>query len=61
MSPDTYRTLIKPRHKRLNDAAKNLGMIPVQLLACFARLRRKSQGKNIAIIETVNKLRFAGK
>jgi hypothetical protein len=30
MSPETYRVLIKPHHKRLYDAAKNLGMIPVQ-------------------------------
>jgi hypothetical protein len=30
MSPETYRTLIKPHHKRLNDGIINLGMIPVQ-------------------------------
>lgn len=30
MSPETYRKLIKPHHKRLNDAVKELGMIPVQ-------------------------------
>jgi hypothetical protein len=30
MSPETYRKLIKPHHKRLCDAVKNLGMIPVQ-------------------------------
>jgi hypothetical protein len=30
MSPDTYRSLIKPHHKRLNEAVINLGMIPVQ-------------------------------
>jgi hypothetical protein len=30
MSPDTYRRLIKPHHRRLNDAVRNLGMIPVQ-------------------------------
>jgi uroporphyrinogen-III decarboxylase len=30
MSPDTYRTLIKPHHKRLNDAIKRYGMIPIQ-------------------------------
>jgi uroporphyrinogen-III decarboxylase len=30
MSPETYRTLIKPHHKRLNDGVKNLGMIPIQ-------------------------------
>ncbi len=30
MSPEIYRDLIKPRHKRLNDAAIALGMIPQQ-------------------------------
>jgi hypothetical protein len=30
MSPDTYRNLIKPHHKRLNAAIKNLGMLPIQ-------------------------------
>jgi uroporphyrinogen-III decarboxylase len=30
MSPDTFRTLIKPHWKRLHSAVKNLGMIPVQ-------------------------------
>jgi hypothetical protein len=30
MSPETYRTLIKPHHKRLNEAVRNLGMIPIQ-------------------------------
>jgi uroporphyrinogen-III decarboxylase len=30
MSPDTYRKLIKSHHKRLNDAVRNLGMIPIQ-------------------------------
>jgi hypothetical protein len=30
MSPETYRALIKPHHKRLNDGIKNLGMIPIQ-------------------------------
>jgi uroporphyrinogen-III decarboxylase len=30
LSPETYRLLIKPHHKRLNDAVKNLGMIPIQ-------------------------------
>ncbi|KAF5067342.1 hypothetical protein DSECCO2_254180 [anaerobic digester metagenome] len=30
MSPATYRKLIKPHHKRLNDAVKELGMIPIQ-------------------------------
>jgi hypothetical protein len=30
MSPETYRALIKPHHKRLNDAVLNVGIIPVQ-------------------------------
>jgi len=30
MSPAVYRKLIKPHHKRLNDAVKELGMIPIQ-------------------------------
>jgi hypothetical protein len=30
MSPATYRELIKPQHKRMNDAAKAFGMIPQQ-------------------------------
>jgi hypothetical protein len=30
MSPETYRRLIKPHHKRLNEAVRNYGMIPVQ-------------------------------
>jgi hypothetical protein len=38
MSPDTYRTLIKPHHKRLNDAIKNLGMIPIQHTCGHAEL-----------------------
>lgn len=29
MSPETYRTLIMPHHKRLNDAVRNAGMIPI--------------------------------
>ncbi|MGI5935981.1 MAG: uroporphyrinogen decarboxylase family protein [Oscillospiraceae bacterium] len=29
MSPETYRTLIKPHHKRLNDDVRNLGMLPL--------------------------------
>jgi len=29
MSPATYRELIKPNHKRLNDAVRDLGMIPI--------------------------------
>jgi hypothetical protein len=36
MSPETYRKLIKPHHKRLNDAVKNLGMIPVQHTCGYA-------------------------
>jgi uroporphyrinogen-III decarboxylase len=38
MSPDTYRTLIKPHHKRLNETVKNLGMIPVQHTCGYAEL-----------------------
>lgn len=30
MSPDTYRKLIKPHHKRLHAAVRELGMIPIQ-------------------------------
>ncbi|MDR2956997.1 MAG: hypothetical protein LBU61_02295 [Coriobacteriales bacterium] len=30
MSPETYRTLIKPMHKKLVDAVKELGIIPIQ-------------------------------
>jgi uroporphyrinogen-III decarboxylase len=30
MSPETYRKLIKPHHKRLCNAVRNLGMFPVQ-------------------------------
>lgn len=30
MSPAAYRELIKPVHKRMNDAVKALGMIPIQ-------------------------------
>lgn len=30
MSPDSYRMLIKPHHKRLYDACWDLGMIPIQ-------------------------------
>lgn len=29
ISPEVYRTLIKPQHKRVNDAAKELGILPV--------------------------------
>jgi hypothetical protein len=38
MSPGTYRKLIKPHHKRLNDAIKNLGMIPIQHTCGHAEL-----------------------
>jgi uroporphyrinogen-III decarboxylase len=38
MSPDTYRALIKPHHKRLNDAVRNLGMIPIQHTCGHAEL-----------------------
>jgi uroporphyrinogen-III decarboxylase len=38
MSPDTYRKLIKPHHKRLNDAVKNYGMIPIQHTCGYAEL-----------------------
>ncbi len=30
MSPEVYRDLIKPRHRRLNDAAIEMGIIPQQ-------------------------------
>ena len=30
MAPDMYRELIKPHHKRMNDAARAYGMIPQQ-------------------------------
>jgi uroporphyrinogen-III decarboxylase len=30
MSPETYRTLIKPHHKRLFTAIRNMGIIPIQ-------------------------------
>ena len=30
IAPETYRALIKPHHKRLNDAIKNFGLIPIQ-------------------------------
>jgi uroporphyrinogen-III decarboxylase len=38
MSPQTYRTLIKPHHKRLNDAVRNFGMIPMQHTCGLAEL-----------------------
>jgi hypothetical protein len=36
MSPDTFRSLIKPHWKRLHNAVKNLGMIPVQHICGYA-------------------------
>jgi hypothetical protein len=30
MSPETYRTLIKPHHKRFFTAVRNMGIIPIQ-------------------------------
>ncbi|MDR2956924.1 MAG: hypothetical protein LBU61_01920 [Coriobacteriales bacterium] len=30
MSPDTYRALLKPNHKRINDACREEGIIPQQ-------------------------------
>jgi hypothetical protein len=38
ISPETYRMLIKPHHKRLNDAVQNLGMIPIQHTCGHAEL-----------------------
>jgi hypothetical protein len=36
MSPETYRSLIKPHWKRLHNAVKSLGMIPVQHICGYA-------------------------
>jgi hypothetical protein len=36
MSPETYRTMIKPHWKRLHSAVRNLGMIPVQHICGYA-------------------------
>ncbi|MDR0388535.1 MAG: hypothetical protein LBH73_00515 [Spirochaetaceae bacterium] len=36
MSPETYRKLIKPHHKRLCEAVKNFGMLPVQHTCGYA-------------------------
>jgi hypothetical protein len=36
ISPDTFRAMIKPHWKRLNDAVKNLGMIPLQHICGYA-------------------------
>jgi hypothetical protein len=38
MSPETYRALIKPHHKRLNDAVWSRGFIPVQHTCGHAEL-----------------------
>jgi uroporphyrinogen-III decarboxylase len=43
MSPETYRTLIKPHHKRFFTAVKNMGLIPIQ----------HTCGKPEAIIEDI--------
>jgi uroporphyrinogen-III decarboxylase len=102
MSPETYRRLLKPQHKKLNDAVRNLGMIPYSIPADtrnfvlrimlkparkpgapynptndIAAILDKYSGqfcmvltaadakdaaeKGQAIMETANKLRFAGK
>jgi hypothetical protein len=50
MSPKTYRELIKPHHKRLYDAVRNLGMIPVQ----------HTCGKAESIIEDLIEIGAAG-
>jgi hypothetical protein len=36
MSPDTFRSMIKPHWKRLHNAIKDLGMIPVQHICGYA-------------------------
>jgi hypothetical protein len=36
ISPNTYRSLIKPHWKRLHNAVKNLGMIPIQHICGYA-------------------------
>ncbi|MDR3122884.1 MAG: hypothetical protein LBU16_03785 [Treponema sp.] len=38
MSPETYRSLLKPQHIRLNKAIKELGMIPIQHTCGHAEL-----------------------
>jgi uroporphyrinogen-III decarboxylase len=43
VSPETYRTLIKPHHKRFFTAVKNMGIIPLQ----------HTCGKPEAIIEDI--------
>jgi uroporphyrinogen-III decarboxylase len=36
ISPDTFRSLIKPHWRRLHNAVKNLGMIPIQHICGYA-------------------------
>jgi hypothetical protein len=36
MSPDTFRSVIKPHWKRLHNAIKDLGMIPIQHICGYA-------------------------
>jgi uroporphyrinogen-III decarboxylase len=36
ISPDTFRSMIKPQWKRLHNAVKDLGMIPVQHICGYA-------------------------
>jgi hypothetical protein len=38
MSPDTFRSMIKPHWKRLHNAVKNLGMIPIQHICGYAEI-----------------------
>jgi hypothetical protein len=37
MSPDTFRSMIKPHWKRLHNAVKSLGMIPLQHICGYAK------------------------
>jgi hypothetical protein len=37
MSPDTFRSMIKPHWMRLHKAVKNLGMIPMQHICGYAK------------------------
>jgi uroporphyrinogen-III decarboxylase len=43
MSPETYRALIKPHHKRFFSAVRNMGIIPIQHIC----------GKPEAIVEDI--------
>jgi uroporphyrinogen-III decarboxylase len=36
ISPDTFRSMIKPHWKRLHNAVKNMGMIPIQHICGYA-------------------------